>query len=100
MNRAQIIFLFVLLMTGLTIGVYASLASYPPAVPAALQSCRYLVLAGETAGIVLIYFVLGFLLYAVNNGYASAASAAAVVAVLGAGGYGLYYLVSTPGLLS
>lgn len=99
MNRAAIIFLFVLLMTGLTIGVYASLASYPPAVPAALHASRSLVLAGETAGSVLVLFVLGFLLYAVSSGYATATSAVAMVLALGASGYGIFYLVSTPGLI-
>jgi len=98
-NRAAIFFLFVLLITGLTIGVYASLASCPPAVPAALHASRPLVLAGETAGLLLAWFLSGFLLYAVSNGYATTASAAAVVLALGAGGYGIFYLVSTPGLI-
>ncbi|MBS1057406.1 MULTISPECIES: hypothetical protein [Gluconobacter] len=99
MDRTAIIFLFVLLMTGLTIGLYASLASYPPAVPAALHASRHLVLAGETAGLLLVYFVAGFLLYAISKGYVTAASAAAVALALGAGGYGVFYLVRTPGLI-
>lgn len=99
MNRSAILFLFVLLMTGLAVGVYASLASFPAAVPTALQGSRNLVLLGETAAFMLMLFVLGFLAFAISNGVASAGSVCALVLGLTASGYGIFYLVSTPGLL-
>lgn len=99
MNRNTIFFLFALITTGFTIGVYASLAGYPPAVPAALQGSRQLVLVGETAALMLFYFILGFMLFAVNNGIVKISSALALVICLAASGYGIFYLVSTPGLL-
>jgi len=99
MNRSAILFLFVLLMTGLAVGVYASLASYPSAVPAALQGTRNLVPFGETAAFMLVLFVLGLLAFAIRNGIASAGSVCALVLGLVASGCGIFYLVSTPGLL-
>lgn len=99
MQRFPILALFVFLMTGLMTAVYASLVSYPAAVPAALQESRNLVLLGETVATMLVIVLLVCLMFLTSRSVLSTGGAATLALSLAVSGYGIFVLMTSPGLL-